>query len=305
MRCTLHLNRPATAYCAACGSFYCQPCLTLCADERNYCNFCRRKLDKKAKGDVGAARDDRLAVRLAVRMRSGKTLEGTTYNLDPSRSGFDFIRHGRGHDEEMHIDFSKVNYVAILEPLDSSRRTARGEYQPKGSEIVVTFNDGEKLDGYTLKHYSDQEARFSVIPRDPRDSRMSVLVERSAVAAMQLGRIAKAQELRKLVSNPIRRLILHFYWKHPSAVITVDDLALRLERTTGAVERELGVFLEEGLVRRVGEQSTRQLKFSTPSDPVVRDTVAMMGREIEMLYFRKKTAAPKPGRTGYIGPQPR
>lgn len=302
MRCTLHLNRAAAGYCCSCGNFYCESCLTLCEDERKYCSHCKKKLGRKPKGAEGPARDARLAVKLIVCMKSGKTLNGSAYTLDPARDGFHFIRHGRSTDEGMHIKYSDVKYVAIVESFTGRKRSSPGEYQPKGSEISVTFKDGEKLDGYTLKHYSDKDALFSVIPRDPRDNRFSILVERSAVADLSLGRIPKAQELRKLVSNPIRRLTLHFYWKHPSLVISIDDLAARLERTTRAVEKELPVFMEEGLIEAIGQPERRQIKFMPSPDHIVREMVASMAKEIDMLYFRRKSQTKRQGRSGHAGP---
>jgi len=300
MRCTLHLNRAAAGYCCGCGNFYCEACLTLCEDGRNYCASCRKKLGKKPQVEEGPARDAKLAVKIIVRMKSGKVLKGSTYTLDPARSGFHFIRHGRGRNDETYVKYSDVKYVALVESFAGGRRSSPGEYQPKGSEVAVTFKDGERLDGYTLKHYSEKDARFSVIPRDPHDNRLSILVERSAVDSMHLGRIPKAQELRKLVANPVRRLILHFYWKHPSLAITIDDLAARLERTPASVERELPVFIEEGLIERVGRPADRQLKLSSSPDHIVRETVASMGREIEMLYFRRKDKGDK-SRKGHPG----
>lgn len=302
MRCTLHLNRAAAGYCCNCGSFYCESCLTVCEDERKHCARCMKKLGIKAKGAGGQASAAKLAVKLIICMKSGKTLNGSAYTLDPTRSSFHFVRHGQSSDEEMHIKYSDVKYVAIVETFSGAKRSSPGEYQPKGSEVSVTFKDGERLDGYTLKHYSDKDTLFSVIPRDPRDNRFSILVERSAVSDISLGRIPKAQELRKLVSNPIRRLTLHFYWKHPGLVISIDDLAVRLERTTRAVEKELPVFIEEGLIEAIGQPERRQVKLTPSRDHIVRETVASMAREIEMLYFRKKGKTERQDRTGHVGP---
>ncbi len=306
MRCTVHVNRQADGYCCSCGSFYCSICLTVCEDNKKYCASCMKKLRKQAGMAQSAARDARLAVRLEVHLRKGVVLKGTTYAIDPNRNGFHFIRHGKLGDEEMYVKFKDVKYVAIVESFAGGRRSSPGEYQPKGSEVLVTFKDGDRLDGYTLKHYSDSDPRFSVIPSDPNDNRLSMLVERDAIEKMTLGRIPKAQELRKLVDNPVRRLVLHFYWRHPKAVLSLDDLASRLERTPHAVERELPVFEEEGLINVASASGRTQLRFTVARDPVTRDAVASMGREIDMLYFRKRQG-PKasPSSRGFIGrPRP-
>jgi hypothetical protein len=261
-----------------------------------------KKLHKPAKVEGGAARDARLPVRLEVHLKKGVVLKGTSYALDPSRNGFHFIRHGKYGDEEMYVKFSGVKYVAIMESHAGGRRSISHEYQPKGSEVLVTFRDGDRIDGYTLKHYSEREARFSLIPRDAKDKRMSILVERDAIDKMTLGRIPKAQELRKLVSNSVRRLILHYYWKHPKGVLTLNDLAGRLERTPHAVERELPVFQEEGLITQVNASGRSQLRFKVAPDPVVREAVASMGKEIDTLYFRRhQPPKTRPSSRGFIG----
>lgn len=301
MRCTIHLNYPAVGYCCGCGNFFCEECLSLCSDDKNYCKACMQKLGKHLPGYEGPARDARLAVKIIVKFRNGKTLKGTTYTLDPERASFHFLRHGsRRGDDEVETKYSDVEYVAIVDSFTGKRRSSPGEYQPKGSEVSVQFKSGETLDGYTLKHYNAREPRFSVIPRDAKDNRISILVERGAVAKMTLGRIPKAQELRKLVDNSVRRLILHYYWQHPNVAVSVEELARKLERTAPAVERELAIFIDEGLV----SMTERQLRFKPAKDIVVREAIASMGKEIEMLYFRKRRPA-KPAareRRGSTGP---
>jgi len=304
MRCTLHLNRPAAGYCRGCGSFFCESCLILCDDENKYCSSCVKKLKKSRKEESGVARTGRLAVMLMVNLKNGVVLKGTTYNLDPARGGFHFVRQGRDTDAEITIKFSDVKYVAIVESFAEGPRKSPGEYRPKGSEVMVVFKDGERLDGYTLSQYNDKLPRFPIIPRDPKDNRLSILVERSSIEHMTLGRIPKAQELRKLVANSVRRLILHYYWKHPNIVITLDELATRLERTARAVERDLGVFMEEGLISPIGTPNRKQLKFSPAADVMVREVISSMGREIDMLYFRKRSGEKPPPASKYAGHSP-
>ncbi len=262
------------------------------------------KLNKRAKLANGAPQDKRLAAKLIVKFKNGSTMRGTTYDLNPARKGFHFIGYpaSKGN-KDRYINFSDLKYVAIVESFVGKKRTSRPEYQPHGSEVTIVFKDGEKLDGYTLKQYNDKDPRFPVIPMDPQDNRISIFVQRDAIADMRLGRIPKAQELRKLVDSSTSRLLLHYYWQHPDIVITVDQLAARIERTSPAVERELEKFINEGLVKRVGKPADKQLKFMPPQDPVIRQVVSSMGREIDLLYFRKRPAKSKPARSGgRIGP---
>ncbi len=293
MRCYDHSMREAAGYCVACGNFFCTKCLVDCEDGKKYCAACCAKLNIR-KTEEDTPRDSRLATRLVVRLKNGKSLQGTTYKIDPERPNFKlkpFSSTGSG--EEKEIEFSKVKYVALVKSLVGDKTESKGEYQPKGSEISVTFPDGESIEGFTLKAYSDKDPRFSVIPADPSDNRISIIVERSAVSKMSLGRIPKAQELRVLADNSVKRLILHYYWQHPDLFITIDELAARLERTAAVVERELSDFMREGLIERPNPDS-RQLRFTPSKDPIVRQAVASMAKDIEMLYFRRKPAAEAP-----------
>ena len=298
MRCYVHSMREAIGYCIGCGNFFCDKCLSACEEGKHYCATCREKLGKKT-SDQTRPRDERLATKLLIKFKKGSSLHGTTYKIDPSRSSFRITPFtAKGPGEEREIEFSHVKYVALVESFGKEKSTGPPEYQPKGSEVSVTFPDGETIKGYTLKAYSDKDARFSVIPEDPEDNRISIIVERSAVSQMSLGRIPKAQELRILVNNSVKRMILHYYWQHPDIVVTVDELANRLERTSAVVERELEDFIREGLIRRLNGEG-KQLKFTPSRDPIVRQAVSNMAKDIEMLYFRKKpptAATPTPQR---------
>jgi len=304
MRCTVHPTRESAGYCAACGNFYCEACLTECEDGKNYCDRCRRKLGKNPKAP-GTARTERLATRILVKYKNGAEVQGTTYKIDPNRIGFNLITHDSGGAmEDIYVEFADIKYAALVESARDASHSSRHEYQPKGSEVVVTFTDEEVLKGFTLKHYSDSEPRFSVIPSNLPRTVVSTIVERSAVAHMSLGRIPKAQELRSLVNNSVKRLIMHYYWKHPDIVITIDELAARLGREARIVDRELAGFVREGLISRVAE-SSHQLRFTPPKDHVVRQAISTMGKEIDQLYFRKRgkpsqPAKPRPQNRGAI-----
>ena len=139
MRCTIHSAKQATGYCAGCGSFFCDQCLVVCEDGKGYCSVCKTKLGKSAREEA-APRDSRLATKLLVEFKDGKSLQGTTYKLDPVRSGFIVYPHvPRGAAEERYIEFSRVKYVALVDSFGTEKTEAPREYQPKGSEISVTF----------------------------------------------------------------------------------------------------------------------------------------------------------------------
>jgi len=293
MRCYLHTGREATGYCVSCGNFWCDECLALCEDDKNYCNACRVKLSKRTASEIGE-RDSHLVAKLLVKFKNGKSVLGTSYKIDPTKSSLKLTPYSKtGNAEEREIAFADVKYVALIESFTGEKTAGAREYQPKGSEVVVFFQDGEVVRGFTLKAYNDKDPRFSVIPDDPHDNRFSIIVERSAVARMELGRIPKTQELRVLVDNSVRRLILHYYYLHPDIAITIDELAARIERNTPVVERELEEFYREGIIRKLSPDS-RQLKFSPSRDPIVRQAIAAMAKDVEMLYFRKKMAPQEP-----------
>ena len=293
MRCYIHTGRDATAYCVVCGNFFCERCISVAEDQKNYCGACRGKTGLRTL-EESTPTASRLATTLLVKFKNNKTVQGTTYKIDPNRPSFKLQPYNpKGlSGEEREIEFSTVKYVALVNSLTGEKAPGTREYQPKGSEVVVTFQDSEVLRGFTLKAYSDKDPRFSVIPEDPHDNRISIIVERSAVQSMALGRIPKIQELRVLADNSVRRLILHYYWQHSDVMITIDELAVRLERNAPVVERELEEFMREGLVKKMTPDG-RQLRFTPSKDPVVRQAIASMAKDIEMLYFRKRPPAPQ------------
>jgi hypothetical protein len=266
--------------------------MALCEDSKSYCHTCRIKLGIRTMAETGRqGQDDRLVAKLLVKFKTGKQMLATAYKIDTNKPSFKATPYpAKSAAEEKEISFSDVKYVALVQSLTGEKSTGTHEYQPKGSEVVVHFQDGEIVRGFTLKAYADKDPRFSVIPEDPTDNRMSLIIERSAVARMELGRIPKTQELRTLAANSVRRLILHYYYQHPDIVTSIDELAAKLERTAPAVERELEEFMREGLIRRLTPDS-RQLKFSPSKDPIVRQAVSAMARDIEMLYLKRKPTA--------------
>lgn len=287
MRCMIHPSRESNGYCPNCGDFFCETCLIVCEDGRQYCERCMAKLGKRAK----ASEATKLSAKLLVKFKNGRQLMGTTYKIDPRTLGFSMVAHdARGAGEERYVEWADVKYVALVASLRGEPPEKTSEYQPKGSEVEVVFHDGEILKGFTLKRYTESESRFSVIPSDTRDNRISTIVERSAIERMSLGRTPKAQQLRVLADNSVRRLILHYYWHHPDAIMTLDQLAGKLGRAAAVVVRELEPFEHEGLVKRL---ETNQLRFMPAKDPVVRQAVSAMGKQLDMLYF-KKPAAPPP-----------
>ncbi len=258
MRCLNHPGKESSGYCPNCGDFFCEECLVACDDGRSYCERCRAKLGKRAE-KTGTGK---LSTKLLVKFKDGKQLQGTTYKIDPSLGGFNVLVHNAAvAGDERYIQFDDLKYVSLVKSLEGEAPQETHEYQPKGSEVEIAFQDGEVLRGYTLKHYNEREARFSVIPASAKDNRISTLVERSAIARIKLGRIPKAQELRSLADNSVKRLILHYYWQHPDAIMTLDDFAAKLGRSAAVIDRELDVFEREGLLRRSETYGRKQLRF--------------------------------------------
>jgi len=187
MQCPNHSQAEVTGYCCVCGSFGCPECLK--THEGNL--YCRRhyqpiaqKIEEEKRHEL--QRKKRPRQLLAVRYADGHCQYGVCYALNVRDPVFhlDCVDAGGMPVEKTEtIRFQDLKAVFLVKSFDGhfDKNVRYKEWTPEGMELVVEFNDGELLRGFSLRRYDPNEPRFHVVPADPATNNISILVERSAV----------------------------------------------------------------------------------------------------------------------------
>ena len=124
-----------------------------------------------------------------ARFQDGRTMRGTPVTWDIGTTSFELLRadaaSGGGDTEEIAVvSFADLKAIFFLEDPSGSVAGMPGEMVNREELIEVTFSDGEKVEGYPLKDYSDVSGRFYIVPFEmPNVS--SVLIERASVEAIE------------------------------------------------------------------------------------------------------------------------
>lgn len=127
--------------------------------------------------------------RLVVRYADGRTDYGVCFALNPRETSFHLDRvdaEGRNTGETVQVRYSDLKAVFHVRSFDGKfdRLQPAPVLGEKGSELIVEFQDGEVLRGFTLRQYDPDAPRFYLIPKEENSNNISVLVERRAVAAV-------------------------------------------------------------------------------------------------------------------------
>lgn len=263
--CTSHPRTEAVGYCSICGCFGCGRCLNLGVDRKWYCLPCARK-NKVALADRSDDPHPEKAVhlQLVACYRDGRTLKGTSYNLDPSRDTFYMVSLSG---ERVLVKFSDLKYVKAVSDFSPSSMTPRAARRlPKnirGQEIEIHFVDGEILKAHFKGQYRPDAPRFRVTPAAGSDQ-ISILVERSATTDVRVGDHLAQQNLSDLISDPVRQSLLKFYRQNSSLITPVETLAQRLRIRPAQLEVALKPFYLLKLIRKINMGNGEHLEFLPP-----------------------------------------
>ena len=123
--------------------------------------------------------------RLVVRYADGHTENGMCFALNPRDTGFHLdLVDGQGIStgQTKQVRFSDLKAVFYVKSFDGKYdKSARfRDWTPEGSEMVVEFEDGEVIKGFSLHPYNENMARFFLIPEDAHSNNISILVEAGA-----------------------------------------------------------------------------------------------------------------------------
>lgn len=125
---------------------------------------------------------------VVARYLDGKTLKGTSLDVDPTRPAF-HVRPPQGATAEVKLkDLKALFFVRSLEgDMARNEVTKLDPADPrfKGSTpVVLHFPDGEVMVGLTNR-YPPNRPFFFIVPVDPRSNNIRVLVNRNAIKKME------------------------------------------------------------------------------------------------------------------------
>lgn len=316
-RCEVHADQEAVGYCCKCCAFLCEECAITTQDPLIYCASCYEKFvgPVPVRGPLLNEQDDDVAegvveeeegtvepttvlkgaaYRVEVHFQDRTIKQGSTYSIRPDKGGFFIVPSAPaqkgGEETQEFIPFAKIKAVYLLKTsTDSERDSREREFIPEGHEITVEFKDGDVLEGFALGEYDPMLPRFHVIPKDEKTSAfVSVLVERASVERIQVGVVFRAKELRQLMLGPVRKLLLCCYIDNVGAVADIDSIATAIGRTPRIVDREIGIFLSEGLMKELEGPPNRRIQFLPPADIQTINFLSEHDQELHEFYMRQQ-----------------
>ncbi len=105
-----------------------------------------------------------------------------TWNID--EEGFVLQPEGKGaEDLQIYVPFKDLKAVFFVKDFDKeiARKINLSEIHAKKDHIIVRFQDGERIEGYTIRDYDPKTTRFFIMPKiEPgkEENNVCVLVER-------------------------------------------------------------------------------------------------------------------------------
>jgi tetratricopeptide (TPR) repeat protein len=174
-------------YCIVCGAFGCPECLNrhegnwLCA--KHYRPIAQKQEEERRREEVRKRHPRQL---LVARYADGTTKYGVCFALNPKEPSFRLEmvdKNGAALGASETVRFEDLKAVFVVKSFDGKFDKTRvyREGAPEGQDLVVKFRDGEALRGVTLRPYNPDDARFYLVPTDPKSNNISILAEARAV----------------------------------------------------------------------------------------------------------------------------
>jgi hypothetical protein len=125
--------------------------------------------------------------KVVAHLRDGRVLKGTSLDVAPNRPTC-HVRPPDGPAVEVRLnDLKALFFVRTLEgdaEHDEERAVDPEDRRALGSTVVrLTFGDGEEMTGLTNR-YPPTQPFFFIVPVDPGSNNLRILINRSAVVAM-------------------------------------------------------------------------------------------------------------------------
>ncbi|MCX5757246.1 MAG: tetratricopeptide repeat protein [Candidatus Hydrogenedentes bacterium] len=201
--CPIHFRTEVVGYCSICGAFGCGDCLTLhegnllCA--KHYRPIAQRLEEEKR---LEEKRKQYPRQRLVVRYADGRREYGVCFAMDLSEEGFhlDLVDvSGATLGKIEYVKFQDLKAVFQVRSFDGKfdKTVQHKTWTPEGPELVVVFRDGEILRGFSPQRYNPNDPRFYLIPKNPMDNNINILVERRMVEGVHTAQEYEELKARK------------------------------------------------------------------------------------------------------------
>jgi len=131
-----------------------------------------------------------MQLKVVVRYRDGRVIKGTTMDFAPEREKFHIILQGNTIQKQLQVLMSEIKGVFFVKdfagnPGYKDEKRWSLATKPMGRPIVVDFEDGEELWGYTQTYRPGKKGYF-VVPCDPNSNNQRVYVVSEAVTNVKL-----------------------------------------------------------------------------------------------------------------------
>lgn len=125
---------------------------------------------------------------VVAHFRDGKVLKGISLDIDPEKPAF-HVRPPQGKAVEAKLsDLKALFFVRSLEGNKSTNDQSAldpKDTRTRGSTAIkVRFDDGETIAGLTIR-FPPNKPYFFIVPADPKSNNLRILINKSAVVAME------------------------------------------------------------------------------------------------------------------------
>lgn len=131
---------------------------------------------------------------IVARFLDGRTVKGTSLNVDPARP----TCHVRTNDGPIEVALKELKALFFVKDLsgnaahqEGSRATPGDARLVGGTAISVEFADGERIVGATNR-YPPNRPFFFMVPIDPKSNNLRILVNRAAAVRITEAPAARA-----------------------------------------------------------------------------------------------------------------
>jgi len=134
-------------------------------------------------------REKRKRNKLIVRSKKGEIYYGMCFALNKNAPGFHLdlqSKSGVPLNRTQHILFNDIKAVFYVKSFDGRFAPGDTESQlsPRGKPVAIEFDDGETVLGRPVHATWQDDPRFFLIPEEKDGNNIMILVERSAVRAI-------------------------------------------------------------------------------------------------------------------------